>query len=156
VAADDQSAKAHSYYAITIGQAAQVEGIDASIKASYEVKNHTLKAIALDPSDPTNYHIMGRWHHTLAGLSWAKRALASMIYSAPPEASFEESADFFRKAMALQPEAVRHYLWLARALMALGRSDEARQILEKGVTLPPRDAYERRELEEAKTELAGL
>ncbi|RKY52064.1 MAG: hypothetical protein DRP89_08240 [Candidatus Neomarinimicrobiota bacterium] len=120
----------HQYYAILIGRIGEIEGTKQKIKNSYAVKEHTLKAIELDPDEPGNYHVMGRWHFALADLSWIERQIASIIYATPPKASFEEAEKYFLKAHELEPDDVRHVLWLGKTYIELDKEDQARKMFE--------------------------
>jgi len=120
----------HQYYAILIGRIGEIEGTKQKIKNSYAVKEHTLKAIELDPDEPGNYHVMGRWHFALADLSWIERQVASIIYATPPKASFEKAEKNFSKAHELEPDDIRHVLWLGKTYIELDKEDQARKMFE--------------------------
>jgi tetratricopeptide (TPR) repeat protein len=117
--ADPNSAGAHKWYAIHIGRIGEIEGTKQKILNSYEVKEHTMKAIELDPGEAANYHVMGRWHYALSELSWFERQVASMIYATPPEASFGEALDFFKQANSLDPEDIRNMLYIGHCYAEL-------------------------------------
>ena len=123
---DDSRAESHKWYGILIGQVGILEGTKQKILNSYEVKEHTLKAIELDPEDDGNFHVMGRWHHTLADLSWFERKIAGLIYAKPPKASFDEAVEFFKLAIDMEPGEVRHHLWLGKSYEGLGDKEAAK------------------------------
>ena len=128
-------AEPHQYYAILIGKIGELEGTKQKIINSYEVKEHSLKAIELDPENDSNYHVMGRWHYALSELSWIEKKVASMIYSKLPEASFEEAVDFFEKAHKINPTDLRHILYLGNSLNKIGKKDDAKAIWNKGMAI---------------------
>ncbi len=123
---DESRAESHKWYGILIGQVGILEGTKQKILNSYEVKEHTLKAIELDPEDDGNFHVMGRWHHTLADLSWFERKIAGLIYAKPPKASFDEAVEFFKQAIDMEPGEVRHHLWLGKSYEGLGDKEAAK------------------------------
>ncbi len=123
---DESRAESHKWYGILIGQVGILEGTKQKILNSYEVKEHTLKAIELDPEDDGNFHVMGRWHHTLADLSWFERKIAGLIYAKPPKASFDEAVEFFQQAIDMEPGEVRHHLWLGKSYEGLGDKEAAK------------------------------
>jgi tetratricopeptide (TPR) repeat protein len=123
---DESRAESHKWYGILIGQVGILTGTKQKILNSYEVKEHTLKAIELDPEDDGNFHVMGRWHHTLADLSWFERKIAGLIYAKPPKASFEEAVEFFQQAIDMEPGEVRHHLWLGKSYEGLGEKEAAK------------------------------
>jgi len=136
LATDSTNANILGWYGILFGRVGQVEGMKQEILNSYDVRKYTLKAIELDPEDDTWLHVMGRWHYTLADLSWFKRQIAALIYATPPAASFEEAERYFARAAKLDPEDIRHFLWLGKTQLELGKEEAARASLEKAVSLP--------------------
>ena len=112
LALNDKSAGGHKWYAIHHGQIGEAEGTEQKIKNSYGMRDHTMLAIKYDPTDAGNYHVMGRWHFALSDLSWIERQVASIIYATPPEASFEEALEFFKKANKLDPQDIRNMLYI--------------------------------------------
>ncbi len=131
-----ESSWSNGYYGILIGRVGEIEGTKQKIINSYDVKKHTMKAIELDPAYDGWVHVMGRWHFALSELSWAKRMIASLVYETPPTASFEEAAEFFTKAIELEPADIRHYLWLGKSQLELDQDEAAKATLTKAVALP--------------------
>lgn len=129
-------AEGHQYYSILIGRIGEIEGTKQKIENSYAVREHTLKAIELDPDNDSNYHVMGRWHFALADLSWVERKIASIIYATPPAASFEKAVAFFSKAHEIKPDDIRHLLWLGKSYAKLDQDNKARDALKKALVLP--------------------
>ncbi len=123
---DDARAESHKWYGILIARFGELEGKKQTILNSYEVKEHTLKAIELDPDDDGNYHVMGRWNYKLADLSWFERKIAGIIYAKPPKASFEAAAEYFNQAIAIASEEIRHHVWLGKTYEALDDVDAAK------------------------------
>ncbi len=120
LALNDRSAGGHKWYAIHHGQIGEAEGTEQKIKNSYGMRDHTMLAIKYDPSDAGNYHVMGRWHFALSDLSWIERQVASIIYATPPEASFEEALEFFKKANTLDKKDIRNMVYIGYCYDELG------------------------------------
>jgi tetratricopeptide (TPR) repeat protein len=131
-----ESSWSNGYYGILIGRVGEIEGTKQKIINSYDVKKYTLKAIELDPTYDGWPHVMGRWHFALSELSWVKRKIASLVYETPPVSSFEEAAEYFTKAIAIEPDDVRHYLWLGKSQLELDLDDAAQVTLAKAIALP--------------------
>jgi len=146
----------HQYYAILIGRIGEIEGTKQKITNSYAVKEHTLKAIELDPTEDSNYHVMGRWHYALADLSWVERQIASVIYAKPPAASFESAVEFFTKAHELNPTDIRHLLWLGKSYEKLGQKDKAIDALKQALAITATTDSEKNMHQEAKKLLEDL
>ena len=153
---DDNSAKAHKWYGILIGRVGEIEGTEQKIKNSYKVSEHTLKAIELDPEDDGNYHVMGRWHYTLADLNWFERTLASIVYATPPEASFEEARDYFTKAIKKASDEIRHFLWLGKTLVELDDETGAETALNRALAIDAKSDSDQLLQEEAREILDDL
>ncbi|MEE9168003.1 MAG: tetratricopeptide repeat protein [Candidatus Neomarinimicrobiota bacterium] len=150
------SAKAHKWYGILTGRVGEIEGTEQKIKNSYEVAEHTLRAIELDLEDDGNYHVMGRWHYSLADLNWFERTVASIVYTRPPEASFEEARDYFLKAIEKAPEEIRHRLWLGKTLFELDDEDDAAETLKQALAIKPESESDRLLQQEARKLLNDL
>ncbi len=153
---DDSRAESHKWYGILIGKVGELEGTKQKILNSYEVKDHTLKAIELDPTDDGNFHVMGRWHYTLADLSWFERKIAGLIYATPPKASFEEAVEYFKKAIVLNPTDIRSLLWLGNSYVALDKNDAAKEEYNAALAITAETDSDRKLQKEAESLLSDL
>ena len=153
---DDSRAEGHKWYGILIGKVGELEGTKQKILNSYEVKDHTLKAIELDPEDDGNFHVMGRWHYTLADLSWFERKIAGLIYAKPPKASFVEAAEYFNKAIALEPTDIRNHLWLGNTYVALDKTELAKEEYNTALAITAENDSDRKLQKEAQELLSDL
>ena len=153
---DDSRAESHKWYGILIGKVGELEGTKQKILNSYEVKDHTLKAIELDPTDDGNFHVMGRWHYTLADLSWFERKIAGLIYATPPKASFEEAVEYFKKAIVLNPTDIRSLLWLGNSYVALDKNDAAKEEYNAALAITAETDSDRKLQKEAEALLSDL
>lgn len=153
---DDNSAGAHKWYAILIGRVGELEGTKQKILNSYPMKEHTLRAIELDPTEAANYHVMGRWHYALADLSWVERQIASIIYATPPDASFEEALKYFQKANQLDPDDLRNVLYIGKCYEALDQDDKATVFYKNTISMKAVTDSDRAIQKEAKENLDDL
>ena len=153
---DPNSAKANHWYAVLTGKIGMLEGTKQKIINSYDVKKYAMRAIELDPTYDGTYHVMGRWHYELANLSWIERKIAGLVYETPPDGSFKESVQFFRKAIDAKPDEIRHYVWLAKALIEMDNDAEAKKVLNEALALNPFDNGDRNLQKEARTILRKL
>ncbi len=137
VALYPDAADAHFILARCLGQLALFEGGKTKIRLSEEVKREAERTIEIDPNHDLAYHVLGRWHYSIATLSWVLKAFAKLIYGGvPPGASVEDAAEFFAKAIEIDGTKPTHHLEYARTLKELGRYSEAREELEKCIELP--------------------
>ncbi len=140
---DPNSARANHWYATLIGKIGMLEGTKQKIINSYDVEEYGLKAIELDPTYDGSLHLLGRWHYELADLSWIERTVAKIVYETPPKASFEESVEFYKKAIEAKADEVRHYLWIGKAFIKLKNTAEAKKYLQAATEMTPLDDADR-------------
>ena len=156
LALNDKSAGGHKWYAIHHGQIGEAEGTEQKIKNSYGMRDHTMLAIKYDPSNAGNYHVMGRWHYALSDLSWIERQIASIIYATPPQASFEEALEFFKKANSLDKKDIRNMLYIGYCYDKLGDETAAGKWFNMAISATPESDSDRSLQAEAKKALADL
>lgn len=139
VAADPNNASARLSLAICYGKVAFLESPRTRIEYSRLIKQEADAAIRLDASQDYAWHVLGRWNYELANFNAALRLIAQAIYGKFPDASNERAAECFEKAIAINPNRVIHHIELGRTYAALGRKEEARAALKKGLSLPSRE-----------------
>ena len=121
--------------AITLGKMLPYLPAKEQVSASPRIKESVDKALALDPRNDNAWHILGRWNRVLAEISGAKRFLAGMIYGQLPKGSYEEAERDMKKAIELNPKRLMHYIELGRIYAQMGRKDEARELINKGLNM---------------------
>ena len=125
--------------AICYGRLAPLLDNKTKIAYSKLVKEHTERALSLEPSSDHGYHVLGAWHYELASLNPVLRTIVGLVYGALPPASHEEAARLFKKAIAMRPDRVSHHVELGRTYIAMGSAELARVELNKGLALPNRE-----------------
>tara|TARA_S200000501_G_C20613342_1_gene651301 strand:- start:17 stop:754 length:738 start_codon:yes stop_codon:yes gene_type:complete len=136
---NSNSAIANHWYSVLIGKIGLLEGTEQKIKNSYEVQKHALKAIELDPTNDGTYHVMGRWYFEVASLSWIERKMAEIIYTKPPVGSYEEAIFYFKKAIEIKNDEIRHYFWISKTYIEMNQLDQAKKYLNDITNLEPLD-----------------
>ncbi len=136
VAADPANSQAHLSLAIAYGRIALNEPPRRKIEMSKLVRQEAEAAARLDPKNDYAWHVLGRWNYEIANFNPLLKALAQAIYGQLPNASNEKAIEYFSRAIALQPRRVAHHLELARAYLALGDKEKARDEINKGISLP--------------------
>jgi tetratricopeptide (TPR) repeat protein len=122
--------------AISYGLLQPLEGNREKIEASRVVKAAADKTIRLDPNNDLGWHVLGRWHKELADISAFKRTMAQAIYGVIlPQSTYGEAVTCFEKAIELNPNRLIHYIELGQVYAQMGRSDEARQFIAKGLAM---------------------
>lgn len=106
------------------------------VVASKIIKAGAEKAVVLDPRNDLAWHVLGRWHRIACEVGSVKRALAGMIYDKLPPSSIDDSAKYLETAVKLNPKRVMHHIELGKTYAQMGRNDDARRSLNKGLSLP--------------------
>src|SRR3954471_14739449 len=122
--------------AITLGKMLPYLPQKEQVAASPKIKDSVDKALAIDPHNDNAWHILGRWNRVLAEISGAKRFLAGLIYGDLPKGSYEKAERAMKKAIAINPRRLMHYIELGRIYSQMGRKDEARELINKGLGMP--------------------
>jgi tetratricopeptide (TPR) repeat protein len=135
-AAGPQDCDAQLATAITLGKMLPILPTKEQVAASPKIKESVDKALQLDPNNDTAWHILGRWNRVLADVNTVKRALAKVLYGALPKGSNEEAERDMKKAIELNPNRLMHYIELGRVYAQMGRKDDARQYINKGLAMP--------------------
>jgi tetratricopeptide (TPR) repeat protein len=139
VAAAPDKCDPHLSVAICLGKLTPYLGNRESIEASRQIKISAEKAVRLDPKNDFAWHVLGRWHQSLANIGGTTRALARVIYGGLPSASNETAVECFKKAMTLNPRRLIHVVELGRTYAMMDRKDEARNYLKQGLAMPEAD-----------------
>ncbi len=130
------SSEAQLSPAISYGKMSPYMTAGERIKASPLIKAACDRALQLDPRNDNAWHILGRWNRVIADISGVKRMLAGIIYGKLPEASNERAEECLKNAIAINPNRLIHYIELGHIYVQMGRKEEARKYLEKGLSMP--------------------
>lgn len=125
--------------AITYGKMSPLLGGGERVAASRTIKRSVDATLALDSSNDTAWHILGRWQAGLAEITGLKRSVAQVAYGNIPTASDEEAAKSFARALAINPSRLMHSIELGRAYLRLGRTAEGTKLIERGLAMPNRE-----------------
>ncbi|KAL5008165.1 hypothetical protein ScPMuIL_013746 [Solemya velum] len=137
VALNNSSANAHKWYAITLGSIGEFEGMQDKIKNGYIFKDHIKRAIELNPTDPSNHHLLGRWCYGVYMLTWLERKAAAALFATPPTSTAEEALANFIEADRLNPGKWKeNLLYAGKCYLELGNATEAVKWLQRANVLP--------------------
>ena len=125
--------------AITFGKMMALLGKRDQIEASKKIKESAERAIRLDPNNDLAWHVLGRWHQVIADVGTVTRTLGSLIYGSLPTSTNENAVDCFQKAIALNPNRLMHYIELGRTYAQMGRDEDAKRMIKKGLAMPCKD-----------------
>jgi len=149
----DQISNVHKWYAITLGALGDYEPMKVKIQNGFAFKEHIDKAMEMDPTDATNYHLRGRWCYSVYMLSWVERNAAAALFASPPTSTADESLHFFQKAEELNPEEWKeNKLYIAKCYIAKGDYYAAVVWLDAAAVIPAHSPDD----DEAEAELTKL
>jgi len=130
------NAEAQLSVAISYGKMLPFMDTKSQFQASPYIKAYAEKAIKLDPQNDLAWHVLGRWHRTLSDVNMLKRTVASFMYGQLPKTTTEKAVSCFEKAIEINPHRLMHYVELGRAYAQMGKTEEARRFIEKGLSMP--------------------
>lgn len=141
---------------ITYGKMLPYMSSKDQVEATPLIKESVDKTLALDPHNDTAWDILGRWNRVLADVSGLKRILAGAVYGKLPKGSNEAAEACLCKAISLNPHRLMHYVELGRVYAQMGRKEEARHCLTKGLAMPDREKDDAETKERGRETLAKL
>lgn len=125
--------------AISYGKMLPSMGSKEQVDASPRIKEAVDRTLQLNPKNDTAWHILGRWNRVLADMNPLKRMLAGALYGNLPVTTNEAAEKCLLKAIALNPNRLMHYIELGRIYAAMGRKEDARKFIEKGLSMPNKE-----------------
>ncbi|MBC7980048.1 MAG: hypothetical protein H7Y36_05750 [Armatimonadetes bacterium] len=125
--------------AITYGKMLPFQGNKEKVKSSPLIKAAADRAIKLDSRNDNAWHVLGRWHQSLADVGGVSRSIGGVIYGKLPKGSNTESIACFEKAIAINPRRLRHYIEEGRTYAQMGDDASARRFIEKGMAMPNKE-----------------
>ncbi len=125
--------------AICLGKITPFLGAKEKVEASRKIKEAADKAVKIDPKNDYAWHLLGRWHQSLANIGGVTRAMASIIYGGLPAASNEQAVECFKKAIALNPKRLVHVVELGRTYAMMGHKADAVKYLQQGLAMPNKE-----------------
>lgn len=146
----------HLSVAICWGKLTPLLGNREKVAASRQIKSSADRAVRLDPKNDYAWHLLGRWHQSLANIGGATRTVVKLIYGGLPAASNEEAVECFKKAIAIHPERLIHTIELGRTYAMMGRTAEARTWIARGLAMPNREKDDPETKQRGRETLAGL
>ena len=142
---EPQRWEGHYWYGISLSLLGDFKPTKEAIQNAYVIKEAFDKALQYNPRpNGTNYHILGMWAFTFADMAWYTRKIASLVFAAPPTATYDEALAYFLDAEKVEPGFyVKNNLMIGKCYIALGKYDEAKAWLSQGLTVDiktPKDA----------------
>lgn len=132
------SKEAHLNYIIALGLLSEIAKNPAEkLRHANVIKAQADYLLSIDSLYAPAHFTLGKWHLSLASLSWLEQAACDILFGGMPrEASLETALRCFEKAIQLQPENILFQYNKALALHKLGRSVEAVNVLKCTLKIP--------------------
>ncbi|MCW3071999.1 MAG: hypothetical protein JWO44_1889 [Bacteroidetes bacterium] len=135
---NEASADAHYAYAMALGRINENASSKQKIANAKLIKAQVDRSIALNPKLAGAYHILGRWHRTIAGFNAFEKAMINSFFGGvPPGGSYEDAIKAFMSAIALEPKYMNHQYELAETYYEMGKSVEAKLWAQKALEIVP-------------------
>ncbi|MFN0054937.1 MAG: hypothetical protein ACKV0T_22430 [Planctomycetales bacterium] len=122
--------------AITYGKMLPFQGKKEQVAATPRIKGAVDRALKLDPRNDSAWHVLGRWHQSLANVGGLKRKVGELIYGTLPAGTNAQSIACFENAIKINPRRLRHYIEEGRTYVQMGDHVNARRLLKKGLAMP--------------------
>lgn len=127
-----------------LGAAGAWQSTREVIRNSFLVREDWERAVALNPTDATARHLLGRWAFEVARTPGWKRAVARTLYASPPTSTLGEALQHFLAAEAISPGYwASNQLWLGLTYEALGDGGEAARWAASALSLPVNSSEDR-------------
>ena len=134
-----KNAEAQLSPAISYGKMLPFMGSKDQVNAAPRIKAAVDRALELDPTNDNAWHILGRWNRVLADVNAVKRALAKALYGGLPVTTNEAAEKCLLKAIEINPNRLIHYIELGHVYVQMGRKEDARKYIKKGLAIPDKE-----------------
>ena len=133
------NAEAQLSPAISYGKMLPFMGSKDQVMAAPRIKTSVDRALQLDPTNDNAWHILGRWNRVLADINPVKRALAKALFGGLPVTTNEAAEKCLLKAIEINPNRLIHYIELGHVYVQMGRKEDARKYIKKGLAIPDKE-----------------
>jgi tetratricopeptide (TPR) repeat protein len=135
-----ENAEAQLSPAISLGKMLPFMSSKDQVNASPRIKAAVDRTLLLDPTNDNAWYILGRWNRVLANTNVVKRVLAKTLYGGELPVTTNEAAEkCLLKAIEINPNRLMHYIELGRIYAQMGRKEEARKYIQKGMAMPDKE-----------------
>lgn len=133
---------AHYTYALALGRISENAGSKQKISNAKIIKAEAETAVRLNTKHAGAYHVLGRWHRTVAGFNMIEKLMINTMFGGVPEGgSYDKAIECFAKASENEPGYLLHVYELAVTYHERGEKNDdvyAKAWLKKAITLPVR------------------
>ncbi len=142
---NEKSADAHYVYALALGRINENASSKQKISNAKLIKNEVDMAIALNPRLAGAFHILGRWHRTIAGFSAVEKVMINSFFGGVPSGgSYDDAVKAFMTAISIEPKYMLHQYELANTYYEMGKKVEAKLWAQKALEITPSNDDDRK------------
>jgi tetratricopeptide (TPR) repeat protein len=135
---NEASADAHFVYAMALGRINENAISKQKIANAKLIRAQVDRAIALNPKLAGAYHILGRWHRTIAGFNAVEKVMINSFFGGvPPGGSYDDAIKSFMTAISIEPKYMNHQYELAETYYEMGKEVEAKLWAKKALEISP-------------------
>lgn len=132
------NADAHYTYAMALGRINENASSKQKIANAKLIKSEVDRSIALNPKQAGAYHILGRWHRTIAGFNMVEKAMINSFFGGvPPGGSYDDAVKAFMTAIGIEPTVMIHQYELAETYHEMGKDVDAKLWAKKALEITP-------------------
>lgn len=130
--------------AIILDAQTSMQGTEEHVKSFNKIQNYLRKSFELNPNDVIVLYMLGKLYYEMSHLTRFQRLIARLLYSTPPQASYEEAYEFLAKACEIEKEFyyIPSYYILGKTCKHLKQYFKARYYFNMAYTLPARTNIE--------------
>lgn len=133
---DDKNYACHKWMAVLLDAKSELDGIKERVSQLENVKKHMKTAVDLNPSDPTNWHLLGNFAYGLADMPWYQRKIVSTIFATPPTGTYDEALEYFLKAEEKKENFYSmNLLFIGKCYYALKDKEKAKEYLTRAANV---------------------
>lgn len=135
---NETSAEGHYVYAMALGRINENASSKQKIASAKLIRTEVDRAIALNPKLAGPYHILGRWHRTIAGFNMVEKAMINSFFGGVPAGgSYDDAVKSFMTAISLEPKSLNHQYELAQTYYEMGKTVESKLWAQKALEIIP-------------------
>ena len=145
-----------TYLAAVNGRIALSKGGKEKVKYAMIIKDAVNKALKLNPNNDLANFIWGSYNFEAATLNPVLRSFAKTLFGEVPQGTIEDAEKYIKKAIELNPGRIQYHYELARVYEHQNKTEQAKEVLKKAVTLKPQTREDYKYLEQARKMLEKL
>jgi tetratricopeptide (TPR) repeat protein len=133
---ENSEPECHYAYALALGRINENASTKQKIANAKLIKSELDFVLKSNPKHAGAWHILGRWHKTIAAFSAIEKiAINTLFGGVPPGGSYDDAIKCFTQAVILEPKYKLHQYELASTYYDLGKKADAKVWLQKAMAL---------------------